>query len=224
MSTSSNYESYRNLVVEELETNGLIGQLKSKLKSSVIEVIKKQKKDVRQKLDFEFLTSFQKQAKKSKELMLLSHLILEFLQFYELEYTMPIYQNETNIKEFVKKETLVKDTFISKNYDKDQPILLQIFNNYLSDKSREKNREGGMGGYGGNFERDREVSTSGLGLFSGGLGNSTKSMNSYLLKDEDSSPIKQEAPAPKKQKLAPLSFGSDNTNNNSSKLNIYLSR
>lgn len=210
----STTENCKKSVLDEMESSGVINQLRAKIKSSVIQIVKSKGKDFKQKVDFELYTTFQKQAKKTKELMLLSHLILEFMTFYELEYTVPIYQNETNIKEIVKKETLIKDCSLSNNYDKEQPLLLQVFNTYLKDKKFE----------GQCYKNDKEYSAQGLASImsgGGGLGLSSfgkfnNAATSTLLEKENSKlgissdsinqDISNMSGFSKNKKLVPLSF------------------
>lgn len=220
-----NIEVYRKLVLDKMESSGLINNIRAKLKSSIVDIISKQNKDVKQKLDFEFLTVFQRQAKKSKELMLLSHLILEFMQFYEMEYTIPIYQKETNIKENVKKDTLIKDCYFTNDnntnmysnyggynntsnniYDKESPILLQILNNYLTEKSNKENNKSNLkNNYSSSlynaFDKDKEISTSNYGLLSStNEDNNTKS----CLNNEKNNTTSSEKTL--KKKLTPINI------------------
>ena len=46
---------------------------------------------------------------KSKEVILAVHLMRELMKFYELEYTIPIFENETNIRENIARETILKE-------------------------------------------------------------------------------------------------------------------
>lgn len=130
-------EKYKKVIVDEMEKNGIINSMKGRLKSQIIQIIKNEKREVKRKLDFELLTPFQK-IFKTKELMLLTHLIIEFLQFYEMEYTLPIFKDEANIKETIKKETLIKDSCLKTEYDENQPILLQIIASFLKDVKNPK--------------------------------------------------------------------------------------
>ena len=218
MFESTNDKS-KKMILDELEANGVIGQMKAKLKSNIINVIKNQKKEIQQKLDFEFLTTFQKQSKKSDKLMLLSHLILEFLQFYELEYTTPVYKSETNIKEAIKKDTLIKDSGLSSTYDKDQPILLQVFNSYFEERNK-KDKFGKNKVYEDIYKNDKEIPSSNLGLITGGLSGYGLNNNKYnfstsydhLQEDKNS-----DLGSVKSKKLAPLSFGASNVAENEAK-------
>lgn len=221
---SNIHEKYKKVIADDLENKGVLNYVKSKIKSSIIDIIKNEKREVKRKLDFEMLTPFQK-ISKSKELMLLTHLIIEFLQFYEFDYTIPIFKGEANIKENIKKDTLVKDSVI-KDYDDQQPILLQIINSHLNDRVKGFNRNIYDDPY---YKKDQEVKYSGLGLSSGyssgggsnlGKGEALSSINlvgdvgnlAGLETNDLSGSL-----GLKKSKLAPMSFGGGNTgsNNNS---------
>ena len=96
----------KDLVLNELEKNGVINFMRAKIKKSILDIISHEKENVKQKLDFDFMTPLHR-LNKSKEIILACQLIKEFLKFYELEYTLPIFENESNVKETVKRETLV---------------------------------------------------------------------------------------------------------------------
>lgn len=156
-------EALRKEILDKLDSSGAISTIRSQIKSHIIQEMKNQKRSIKHKTEFDLLTPYQRQAK-GNDVMLLTHLIIEFLQFYELQYTLPVFKDETNIKEEIKKETLVKDSQIP-NYDENMPILLQLLNLHL----REKNKESVMRSYEDPFyKKEKEINYgSGLGLLSG---------------------------------------------------------
>jgi FGFR1 oncogene partner len=130
MQMTSDSETYKKLVMSELENNGFIGKMRASIKSQVLKVLENQSKPVKQAVEFDYLTPFHKLAK-SKEVILAVHLIRDFMKFYELEYTLPIFENETNIRENISKESLLKEIYIKDNNSTyDQPLLIQLLNNY----------------------------------------------------------------------------------------------
>lgn len=196
-------EKYKKTLVDEIEKSGVLNEMKSKLKSHIIEIVKNEKKQVKRRLDFELLTPFQR-VPKSKELMLLSHLIIEFMQFYELDYTLPVFKGETNIKESIKKETLVKDSVLKSEYDSGEPILLQIIKSHLKEPKNTRLFDDQYN------KKDREISyngySSGLGLLSGF---SNKPTNDPLssINLSTGNELTKTLNSLKSKKLAPLSFG-----------------
>jgi len=132
----------KNIVLEEMEKMGFISKMKAQIKSQVLKILEKQKKTIKQNLEFDYMTALQKQSNKSKEIMMAIFLIKEFLQFYEFEYTLPILENESNIREKIKRETLINDFQLSSNVE-GKPVLVQILTNYLNDMNNKK--EGHMG-------------------------------------------------------------------------------
>ena len=122
----------KDLVLNELEKNGVINYMRAKIKKSSLDIISNEKEGTKQKLDFDFMTPLHR-LNKSKELVLACQLIKEFLKFYELEYTLPIFENESNIKENVKRETLIKELKLqSKKEDSTKPVLLMLIMDKLN--------------------------------------------------------------------------------------------
>jgi hypothetical protein len=129
----------KNIVLEEMEKMGLIAKMKAQIKSSVLKILEKQKQGVKQNLEFDYLTPLHRQNK-NKEILLAYHVIKEFLQFYEMEYSLPIFENESNIRENVKRETLLGELSMKNNpVDENKPILVQLINNYIQDVNSKKN-------------------------------------------------------------------------------------
>lgn len=194
MSSNATKESIKKSLVDALHQNGTVNLLKSKVKSQLVSLMNEKNKNVKRNMDFELLTPFQK-VSKSKELMLLTHLMLEFMQFYELDYTIPVFKGETNLNEVISKETLIKDSNLRNSYDNQSPILLQILNSFLNDKSSNKKFNEEI------YKKDKEYSYSGLGLLSsfGNQNNKEKEKESPI-SNIDLSNIS------KNKKLSPLSF------------------
>jgi hypothetical protein len=196
-------EKYKKTLVDEMEKTGVLNEMKSKLKSHIIQIIKNEKKQVKRKLDFELLTPFQR-VPKSKELMLLTHLIIEFMQFYEMDYTLPIFKGETNVKESVAKDTLIKDSTLKSEYDSGEPLLLQIIKSHLKEPKNTRLFDDQYN------KKDREISyngySSGLGLLSGF---SNKPSNDPLstINLSTGNELTNTLNSLKSKKLAPLSFG-----------------
>lgn len=123
----------KELVLKELESSGVIGEMRAKIKKSIIDIINNQKESTKQKLDFDFMTPLHR-LNKPKEIMLVCQLIKEFLKFYEMEYTLPIFENESNVKENIKRETLLKELKLQDKKDDPKPVLLLLLQDKLNRK------------------------------------------------------------------------------------------
>lgn len=134
----------KEVVLEEMEKMGLISTMKAQIKSSVLKILEKQKQSVKHNVEFDYMTPLNRQNK-TKEILLAFHVIKEFLQFYEMEYTIPIFENESNIRENVKRETLSNE--LSLNYNnlissntESKPILVQLITAYQQELQNSKNK------------------------------------------------------------------------------------
>ena len=123
----------KEIVMKELEKKGIINYMRAKIKKSIIDIINQQKESIKQKLDFDFMTPLHR-LNKPKEIVLVCQLIKEFLKFYELEYTLPIFENESNIKEDIKRETLLKELKLGEKKDTSKPVLLLLLQDKLNRK------------------------------------------------------------------------------------------
>ena len=121
----------KDLVLSELEKNGVINFMRANIKKSILDIISHEKDNIKQKLDFDFMTPLHR-LNKSKEIILVCQLIKEFLKFYEMEYTLPIFENESNVKENIKRETLLKELKLQGKKEDSKPVLLILLMDKLN--------------------------------------------------------------------------------------------
>ena len=129
----------KDIIMKELERKGVINYMRAKIKKSIIDVISHQKESFKQKLDFDFMTPLHR-LNKPKEIVLVCQLIKEFLKFYELEYTLPIFENESNVKEDIKRETLLKELKLEEKKDSSKPVLLLLLQDKLNNNEERNNQ------------------------------------------------------------------------------------
>ena len=121
----------KEMILKELEEKGVINYMRAKIKKSIIDIISSQSESVQQKFDFDYMTPLHR-LNKPKEIVLVCQLIKEFLKFHELEYTLPIFENESNIKENIKRETLLKELKLDDKKDNSKPVLLLLLQDKLN--------------------------------------------------------------------------------------------
>ena len=192
----------KDLVLNELERNGVINYMRAKIKKSILDIINNEKENTKQKLDFDFMTPLHR-LNKPKEIVLVCQLIKEFLKFYEMEYTLPIFENESNVKENIKRESLLKEVKLQGKKDDSKPVLLLL----LMDKlNRPENVVTGLNANKGASDRY-----------------DFNNFGSVFNRDDSSNP------AIPNKKLAPISFGTtnksldmnNNSNSDSDKFNTF---
>ena len=185
----------KDLVLNELEKNGVINYMRAKIKKSILDIINHEKENVKQKLDFDFMTPLHR-LNKSKEIILVCQLIKEFLKFYEMEYTLPIFENESNVKENIKRDTLLKELKLQGKKEDSKPVLLILLMDKLN--SKENNASGLNANKGASDRYD------------------FNNFGSVFNRDDNSNAV-----IPNKKQLSPITFGTTNksldmNNNNSS--------
>ena len=174
----------KDLVLAELEKNGVINYMRANIKKSILDIISHEKDNIKQKLDFDFMTPLHR-LNKSKEIILCCQLIKEFLKFYEMEYTLPIFENESNVKENIKKETLLKELKLQGKKEDSKPVLLTL----LMDKlTRQDNVADGLNPNKGASDRY-----------------DFNNFGSVFNREDNTSAV-----IPNKKQLSPITFGSTN--------------
>ena len=174
----------KDLVLSELEKNGVINFMRANIKKSILDIISHEKDNIKQKLDFDFMTPLHR-LNKSKEIILVCQLIKEFLKFYEMEYTLPIFENESNVKENIKRETLLKELKLQGKKEDPKPVLLIL----LMDKLNRK--EDDAAGINANKGASDRYDFNNFG--------------SVFNRDDNSTVV-----IPNKKQLSPITFGTTN--------------
>ena len=174
----------KELVLAELEKNGVINYMRANIKKSILDIISHEKENIKQKLDFDFMTPLHR-LNKSKEIILCCQLIKEFLKFYEMEYTLPIFENESNVKENIKRETLLKELKLQGKKEDSKPVLLTLLMDKLTAKD---NVVTGLNANKGASDRY-----------------DFNNFGSVFNRDDNSNAV-----IPNKKQLSPISFGSTN--------------
>ena len=179
----------KEIVLNELEKTGLISNMRAMIKKSILEILEKQNDNTKQKLEFDYMTPLNR-LNKNKELILACQLIKEFLKFYEMEYTFPIFENESNIKENIQKETLLKELKLQENNkDEPKPVLLQLVLERLNNLNNNNN----------NADR-----------YSGSFANYSNVYNNPNKLDDNNQTGSYNNPIVPNKKLSPISFTNTN--------------
>ncbi len=203
----------KNLVLQELEKVGVINYMRANIKKSILDIIENEKDPTKQKLEFDYMTPLHR-LNKSKEILITCHLIKDFLKFYELDYTFPIFENESNVKENIKRETLFKECKLKENKEEPKQILLQLVTEQLQKKENPLSQNYNL------YNQNPGNTNYNFSNYSSVYNNTNKTDND--LNNANSNPV-----IPGKIQLAPISFANrsvdinnENTSNKFNTLNI----
>ncbi|XP_046573621.1 centrosomal protein 43-like isoform X4 [Haliotis rubra] len=97
----------RDLVAQTLETNGTLGKIRAQLRASVFLALEEQE-SVQNKTPF--LNKDLKQFLSTKEGRQIASLVREFLEFFDLEFTLAVFDPETGLgQDYDKRATLARE-------------------------------------------------------------------------------------------------------------------
>jgi FGFR1 oncogene partner len=129
-------DELKNLVIQTLETNGILGQLRAQLRSCVFKVIDNQEQVEKSQSSFHWENPQAKKIMQSSQGVVCAELIREFLEFYRLDYTLQIYMPEVNLnhQQAMGKEELTKRAGLpaSNGAPENKPILMQLLESFLA--------------------------------------------------------------------------------------------
>ena len=118
-------DELKNLVIQTLETNGILGQIRAKLRSSVFKVIDNNDPSHKEKA-MHWENPLAQKVLETTESALAADLIREYLEYYRLDYTLSIMIPEANLKqEPMDRPDLIKRADIDRPTDT-EPLLVQI--------------------------------------------------------------------------------------------------
>lgn len=118
-------DELKNLVIQTLETNGILGQIRAKLRSSVFKVIDNNDPSHKEKA-MHWENPMAQKVLETTESALAADLIREYLEFYRLDYTLSIMIPEANMKQDpVPRDSLLNRAQVDNPTDK-EPLLVQI--------------------------------------------------------------------------------------------------
>jgi hypothetical protein len=118
-------DELKNLVIQTLETNGILGQIRAKLRSSVFKVIDNNDPSGKERA-LHWENPLAQQVLETTESALASDLIREYLEFYRLDYTLSIFIPEANLKQDpLDKGNLVSRAEVDAPNEK-EPLLVQV--------------------------------------------------------------------------------------------------
>ena len=91
-------DELKNLVIQSLETNGILGQLRAQLRSCVFKVIDNQEQvEGRQGSGFHWENPAARKVLEHASGAICAELVKDFLEHYKLDYTLSIYMPEVNM-------------------------------------------------------------------------------------------------------------------------------
>ena len=129
-------DELKNLVIQTLETNGILGQLRAQLRSCVFKVI-----DNQDQVEKSAGSGFHWENPMAKKVMstasghICAELVKDFLEFYKLDYTLSIYLPEVNLNT---QQVMTKEELSSKigleNAEQKKPLLMQLLEGFISNE------------------------------------------------------------------------------------------
>ena len=133
-------DELKNLVIQTLETNGILGQIRTKLRSSVFKVIDNNDPTGKERA-MHWENPLAQKVLDTAESALAADLIREYLEFYRLDYTLSIFIPEGNLKQDpIDKNDLLNRSEVDHPTDS-EPLLVQVLKERKSGSSNPPRRD-----------------------------------------------------------------------------------
>lgn len=129
----------KNLVIQSLENNGALSNIRAQIRSSVFKVIDAQESNNPKKVrnmvmkvsQFHWENLKVQKLAENKDGQEYLSLIKETLQFYQMDYTLNIFNSEGNLKEDPKREDLAAKVGLRGKLPDDKPVLFHLFQQFM---------------------------------------------------------------------------------------------
>jgi len=129
----------KNLVIQSLEGNGVLGQIRAQIRASVFKIIEMQEANQKKNSGFFWENPHCQSIYDHSEGKLALELINDFLEFFKMDYTMSVFSHESNLKDAAKRDELLKNLGIKG--DNTKPVLFQIINALKSQTATNKENQ-----------------------------------------------------------------------------------
>jgi FGFR1 oncogene partner len=130
-------DELKNLVIQTLETNGILGQLRAQLRSCVFKVIDNQDQVEKSTASgFHWENPSAKKVLQTASGLICAELVRDFLEFYKLDYTLSIYMPEVNLTQqnAMSKEELSNKVGIKDGASVQKPLMMQLLEGFMSNE------------------------------------------------------------------------------------------
>ena len=131
LNKDENYET-KSRILKTLDQEGYIDKLKASLRSEVIRVLEKERKQSygrssKYLKQSELATTVTKKVVSNEDGLLCAEIIREFLQFYRMEHTLHVFVPEMSLSEDFPKPRLAMEKEIGMtDKDSSKPLLLKL--------------------------------------------------------------------------------------------------
>jgi hypothetical protein len=120
----------KNIVIQSLESKGILSQLRAQIRSSVFKIIEDQESKDSKNPAFFWENPLCQKIHDTEEGLLSIELMHEFFEFFRMDYTNNVFIHESNYKESFTRDMVKKKLHVNDNKN-EQPLLLLIIKQLL---------------------------------------------------------------------------------------------
>lgn len=119
-------EELKNIVIQTLESNGILGNLRAQLRSSVFKVIDSQDKNLKDGCGFQWENPLAPKIVETPEGMMCIDIIREFLEFYRMDYTLSTFLPECSLSQEPKTRQELEEKVGLPPSNTSMPLLMNL--------------------------------------------------------------------------------------------------
>lgn len=121
-------EELKNIVIQTLESNGILGNLRAQLRASVFKVIDSQDKNLKDGCGFQWENPLAPKIIETVEGEMCIDIIREFLEFYRMDYTLSTFLPECSLSQEPKTRQEIEQKVGLSSCNTSMPLLMHLIN------------------------------------------------------------------------------------------------
>jgi hypothetical protein len=121
-------EELKNIVIQTLESNGILGNLRAQLRASVFKVIDSQDKNLKDGCGFQWENPLAPKIIETVEGEMCIDIIREFLEFYRMDYTLSTFLPECSLSQEPKTRGEIENRVGLNSCNTSMPLLMHLIN------------------------------------------------------------------------------------------------
>jgi FGFR1 oncogene partner len=121
-------EEMKNLVIQSLETKGVLGQIRAKLRSSVFRIVDEQDQRFNMGCGLKWENTLLYKISDTKTGTLIAELVREFMEYFKMDYSLSVFIPECSISpERLKKDEMFAKLGLKNNsFNTEMPLIYFI--------------------------------------------------------------------------------------------------
>jgi FGFR1 oncogene partner len=125
-------DDLKQLVIQSLETNGVLGQVRAQLRSCVFKTIDNQDQVEQRRSSFHWENPLARKMREDSQACVATEIIREFMEFYRLDYSLAVFGPEANLSGKTENRADLASKVGLKSTPQKKPLLVHLIESFMA--------------------------------------------------------------------------------------------